>query len=208
MADHNLFMGGLRTSINTLGRGLYPQVAPAPSAPFEMDDRRGQVRFANSHLLDFSCQGCDSCGDRPNRAYFQAFKDYLKDNTIAATDIIWTHIVPGKAVLERVQWEIFAPITPFTFDIVFRDSTDLAAAATTTNLAAGVSGAAVGHGLIDVETVVPPLLYTTQNGLVGIRVLTLPAAVDNACSPCDAGGISGLVMGLTAVVETYSRGEV
>jgi len=208
MANHNLFMGGLRTSTNTIGRGLFPQVPPTPNEFMVMDDRRGQVRFANSHLLDFSCEGCESCGDSANRAYFQAFRDYLKDNTIAVGDTIWTHIIPRMSTLERVHWKVTTPITPFTFDIVFRDSTDLAdLSATTTVLAAAVSGAVVSHGLIDIETVAAPVLYTQRNGLVGITINALPAAVVGGCSPCSAGGIAGFVGCLTTTVEQYCRGE-
>lgn len=208
MANHNLFMGGLRTSVNTLGRGLYPQVPPAPDQFFVMDDRRGQVRFANSHLLDFSCEGCDSCSDTMNHAYFQAFRDYLNNNTIVVGDTIWTHIIPLETTLERVFWKIVTPITPFNFDIVFRNSTDLNdLTATTTVLAAGVSGAATGIGIVDVETVVAPLLLTSRNGLVGIKINSMPAAVVGGCGPCASGGLSGLVMCLSVTSEAYCRGE-
>lgn len=208
MANHNLFMGGLRTSVNTLGRGLYPQVPPSPDQFFVADDRRGQIMFANSHLLDFSCEGCDSCSDTMNHAYYQAFRDYLLNYDIVAGDTIWTHIIPLESVLERVFWKVVTPITPFDFDIVFRDSTDLNdLTAVTTVLAPAVSGAAPGIGIIDVETIVAPLLLTSRNGLVGIKINTMPAPVVGGCGPCSSGGLSGFVGCFTAVTQQLCRGE-
>jgi hypothetical protein len=207
MAIHKLFFGGQRTANPYLA--MLPQVAPAPDAVFETDNRHGPVLFSPTRWMPFghnmdeaSCASCGAADCRESKAINQ----YVCSNEIVDGDSIDTHIIPRYTEVRSIWWMIDRPIPGLSIDLEFRDITDDMASVAIPIPGGTINAAVAGSGIIHLP--LDGTFYFPRNGLLRATLNGVPAAPPPTpyCTSCGAGGLQGFSFFLSPEIFEPCRG--
>lgn len=208
MTTHILIQGGQRTS--NPDYAMYPGVLPGLNDVFETASHKGPAVYAATRVLDFDGGSLvtninvprvispESWGSTALRHYSQRVAQ------IAAADVLQVAVMPRFSTLVRLHWIVAKVLSAGTADLRIKGlSTSVGAVLT---LQAGIDLTTVGSGLIDVQAANGGKpLYFDQNDALEVVINSLPSGVTNADGTY-GGGIQGLALILTPIIEEYARG--
>lgn len=176
MAEHNLFLGGGRVA--NLDSAMFPSAAVSASEVIDAATHKGAQVVGINRILDFT-----------NDA---ALVHYALNNaSVDDANEVWNvGIIPKGAIVLGYYYEIITPVAGLT--LTFRVKNINSAA--TTNIAAGVSAAAVTNSYVNAGA-----------GLVGLMAYNHYLQVVPTAVP--VGGIADLRLNVQAICIIPFSGE-
>ncbi len=206
MATHCLVQGGIRT-VNA-DYNMFPTVLPGVDQVYKAEVRTPAVHSL-ARVLDFASGMMVTNPNVPAAISPEAWGstglvNFLKNNTVAANDVLQICVLPRRTMLTHVYLRVAKPITPCAFTLrVAGRSSNLGSPIV---LGTGISGAATTEMLIDVaaHNSGNPVWFK-QNDVLELIPTSMPAVTVGSDGQ-NAGGLMGLGLVIAPIVFEFEKG--
>jgi hypothetical protein len=222
MTIHYLSVGGNQRSqtLVDLNAGLFPSKpfgadqhsTITPHSPTRTEYRPGRlaVPCEGSSCWQKYCDECLEDGTQKPCGQSSAIGAYIANPNnppIANGDRVVLVQLSRRTTFERLKWEIFAPISPLTFDIEMSDVDANGVPTGPITVLGSVNGAVKSGDVLDVKTLLGAAHphWVNTNKVLMIHITAMPPIVTTGCNGCagSCGGLNCLDMEIGAVMESY-----